>query len=178
MKTIEDKIIKELRNGNENYSKINKDILKKFIKKQSPKIAVLACSDSRVIPEYIFNKSIGEFFVIRVAGNVAVDPTVIKSIEYAVDHLKISHLIILGHTNCGAIKASEETNDKNDILFNEIKDSFNLDNKNHFKANIRRQLELIPKRSEIIHQNIENNNLKIIGALYHIENGHVEFITS
>jgi carbonic anhydrase len=174
---IEDKIIKELKTGNKNYSKINTNILKKFIKKQSPKIAVLTCSDSRVIPEYIFNKSIGQLFVIRVAGNIAIDPTVIQSIEYAVDHLKISHFIILGHTNCGAIKASEESNDDNVVLFNEIKESFHLDNNNHFKANILRQLEMIPKRSDTINKNIKNKNLKLIGALYHIEDGLVEFIT-
>ena len=76
MKKIKDNLIEELESWNKKYSKKNKNIFKKFLKGQSPKIAILTCSDSRVIPEYIFNKSIGDLFVIRVAGNVAFDPSV------------------------------------------------------------------------------------------------------
>jgi len=175
MKKNKDNLIKELETGNKEYSKKKRSIFKKFIKSQCPEIAVLTCSDSRVIPEYIFNKSIGDLFVIRVAGNIALDHTVIKSIEYAVDHLKVGYLIILGHTNCGAVKASEETEDKNEILLNEIKESFNLDPDNHFRANILRQLDMLPKRSEIIKNQINNNKLTLIGALYNIKNGVVDF---
>lgn len=175
MMTMEDKIIKDLIAGNKIYSEKNKSTIKKYKKKQSPKVAILTCSDSRVIPEYIFNKSIGELFIIRVAGNIAFENSVLKSIEYAVDHLKVNHVIILGHTNCGAVKASEETKENDNFLLNEIKKSFNLD-KNHFKANILRQIEMIPKRSEIIKEKIQNNNLKLIGALYKIETGNVEFM--
>ena len=175
MKKIKDNLIEELESGNKEYSKKNKNIFKKFLKGQSPKIAILTCSDSRVIPEYIFNKSIGELFVIRVAGNIALDSTVIKSIEYGVDHLKVSHLIILGHINCGAVKASEETNDEKDVLFNEIKESFILEPDNHFRANILRQLNMLPKRSITINNKIKNKKLTLIGALYNLKDGQVDF---
>lgn len=175
MMTMEDKIIKDLIAGNKIYSEKNKSTIKKYKKKQSPKVAILTCSDSRVIPEYIFNKSIGELFIIRVVGNVAIENSVLKSIEYAVDQLKVNHVIILGHTDCGAVKASEETKENDNFLLNEIKKSFKLD-KNHFKANILRQIEMMPKRSEIIKEKIDKNNLKLIGALYKIETGNVEFI--
>ena len=175
MSVTDDEVLKNLVESNKVYSTKNKDIIKKHIQKQSPKIAVLTCSDSRVIPEKIFNKSIGEIFVIRVAGNIALDYSVIKSIEYAVDHLKVSHMIILGHTNCGAIKASETTHDENDALLNEIKKSFNICN-NHFKSNIIRQFQLLPERSKIVKNHIINHNLKLIGALYNIEDGIVEFL--
>ena len=176
MKNTTNKIIEDLKKNNKIYSNKNKQFLKKFIKKQSPKIAVLTCSDSRVIPEYIFNKHIGEIFVIRIAGNVAVDPTIINTIEYAVSHLNISLFIILGHTNCGAVNASEESNDEENELINEIKKSFILDENNHFKANIYRQLSMLPKRSQIIRKKIENNELKMIGALYNLKDGLVEFL--
>jgi carbonic anhydrase len=169
-------IITDLKNGNKQYSKKNKHIFKKFIKGQSTKICVLTCSDSRVIPEYIFNKSIGELFVIRVAGNVAIDHSVIKSMEYAIDHLKIKYLIILGHNRCGAVIASEESEDKNEKLFEEIKKSFIIDPNNHSKANIIRQIEMLPNRSKIIKNKKDNNELTLLGVYYNIEDGSIEFL--
>jgi carbonic anhydrase len=174
---MSDNIIKELINKNKEYSIKNKKIFQRFLNNQSPSIAILTCSDSRVIPEYIFNKSIGELFVIRIAGNIAIDSTIIKSIEYAVDHLKVSHLIILGHTNCGAVKAAEESNNDNNILLKEIRDSFILNPDNHIKANIMRQLIMLPKRSEVINNQINNNILELIGAVYNLKDGLVDFIS-
>lgn len=174
-KNISDLII-DLKENNKKFIKKNKEILKKHINGQSPKIAILSCSDSRIVPEFIFNKSFGDLFVIRVAGNIAIDDSVIKSIEYAVDHLKIQYLIILGHTNCGAVIASEKSDDKNQKIFNEIKESFILDIDNHFRANILRQLKMLPERSNTIKNHINNNNLIMIGALYNLETGIVDFL--
>jgi carbonic anhydrase len=70
--------------------------------KQEPKVVVLACSDSRVSPEILFDKSLGDLFVVRSAGNVA-DAIGVGSIEYAVEHLGSSVLVVLGHTGCGAV---------------------------------------------------------------------------
>ena len=72
---------------------------------QDPFAIVLGCSDSRVPPEIIFDSGIGDFFVIRVAGEVAGDQ-VLGSIEYAATHLNTSLLLVLGHTNCGAVSAA------------------------------------------------------------------------
>ncbi len=72
---------------------------------QHPYAIVLACADSRVAPELIFDESLGKLFVVRVAGNVA-DPVVLGSIEYAVEHLHANLLMVLGHENCGAVKAT------------------------------------------------------------------------
>ena len=73
---------------------------------QAPFAVVLACSDSRVPVEAIFDRGIGDIFVVRVAGNVAMDSSVIGSVEYAVSHLKCPLLVILGHTECGAVAAA------------------------------------------------------------------------
>jgi len=74
-------------------------------KGQSPHSIVLGCSDSRVPPEIIFDQGLGDLFVIRVAGNV-VDDIVLGSIEYAAEHLGSSLLMVLGHSDCGAVKAA------------------------------------------------------------------------
>jgi Carbonic anhydrase len=72
---------------------------------QHPRVAVLACSDSRVAPELIFDQGLGELFVVRSAGNV-VDPVAIGSIEYAVEHLGSRVIVAMGHTKCGAVTAA------------------------------------------------------------------------
>jgi len=73
---------------------------------QMPFATVLACSDSRAPVELIFERGIGEIFVIRVAGNMAMNSDVVGSAEYAVEHLGIPLLVILGHTGWGAVKAA------------------------------------------------------------------------
>lgn len=72
---------------------------------QSPKAIILGCSDSRVPPEIIFDQGLGDLFVIRVAGNV-IDDIVLGSIEYAAEHLGSSLLMVMGHSNCGAVQAA------------------------------------------------------------------------
>jgi carbonic anhydrase len=74
-------------------------------KSQHPYAIILTCSDSRVPPEIIFDKGLGEIFVIRVAGNVP-DPIVLGSIEYAAEHLGSPLVMVLGHERCGAVKAT------------------------------------------------------------------------
>jgi carbonic anhydrase len=76
-------------------------------KKQTPWAVVVACADSRVAPEILFNETLGNLFVVRNAGNV-VDPVTIGSIEYALLHFHIQTVLILGHDTCGAVQASAE----------------------------------------------------------------------
>lgn len=73
---------------------------------QAPAAAVLACADSRVPPELIFRAGLGELFVVRTAGNTARGDEALGSIDYAVDHLGVSLVIVLGHTHCGAVGAA------------------------------------------------------------------------
>ena len=75
-----------------------------LIKGQHPELLVVCCSDSRVVPEKILSCSLGEVFVIRTAGNV-INEGELASISYAIDHLHINHILIMGHTHCGAIHA-------------------------------------------------------------------------
>ncbi len=73
---------------------------------QTPVAAIIACADSRVSPEIIFRANIGQLFVIRAAGNTTWGDEVLGSLEYAVDHLNVSLVLVLGHTKCGAVGAA------------------------------------------------------------------------
>ncbi len=75
---------------------------------QHPFAAILTCADSRVPPEILFDQGLGDLFVVRVAGNV-VDDEIIGSLEYAVEHLGVRLIMVLGHERCGAIRAALET---------------------------------------------------------------------
>ncbi|MBF0313417.1 MAG: carbonic anhydrase [Oligoflexia bacterium] len=80
-------------------------IRKELANGQAPYAIILSCSDSRLPPEIIFDKSIGEIFVVRVAGNIP-DPIILGSLEYAAEHLGSPLLMVLGHEKCGAVKAT------------------------------------------------------------------------
>merc|ERR1712060_468323 len=74
-----------------------------LIMKQFPSVAVLGCSDSRVPVEIVFDQGLGDMFVVRVAGN-CLDTSTRASLDYAVDHLKVKVVVVLGHEGCGAVK--------------------------------------------------------------------------
>lgn len=101
------KIVEKMKAGNLSYvDRVNKELLKDTaVNGQHPYAIVICCSDSRVIPEEIFSASLGEIFVIRVAGNV-LDKHQLGSIEYAAAHLGCKLVLMLGHTRCGAVGAA------------------------------------------------------------------------
>src|SRR4029077_7516633 len=82
----------------------------RFLKTQRPFATILACSDSRVPPELLFDQGFGDLFVVRVAGNVAGDD-VIASIQYAIAHLDNKLIVVTGHQNCGAVSAALASDD-------------------------------------------------------------------
>ena len=94
-------------NGTPTAQNMCLNTLRKFAFHQEPYAAVLSCSDSRVVPEIIFDCGIGELFVVRVAG-IAVGHNVTESIEYAVKKLKVPLLVLLGHDDCGVMKYAKE----------------------------------------------------------------------
>ena len=101
----------DIEQGNKDFiNRINKDNYLKelrdnLVKGQHPEVLVITCSDSRVVPEMIFNASLGDIFVIRTAGNV-INEGELATVEYAIEHLKVKRIIVLGHTHCGAIHAT------------------------------------------------------------------------
>ena len=101
----------DIKKGNQDFlnilenNKELKDRRDELVKGQHPDTLIITCSDSRVVPEYIFNASLGELFVIRTAGNV-INEGELATVEYAIEHLKVKRIIVLGHTHCGAIHAA------------------------------------------------------------------------
>lgn len=114
-----DEALQKLMDGNKRYvannmgacSQTNAALREGLSKSQKPYAIILSCSDSRVSPEIIFDKTLGEIFVIRVAGNVP-DPVVLGSIEYAAEHLGSPLVMVLGHERCGAVTAAVDAKGK------------------------------------------------------------------
>ena len=143
---------------------------------QHPYAVIVTCSDSRVVPEYVFNADIGDLFVIRVAGNV-IDDHQLGSVEYAAEHLGIRLIVVLGHDHCGAVDAAINHDPDGYIKF--ITDEIKLaigDETDDYKAcclNVRRSVSLIESSFEIHRE--EEHGMKVIGAIYRLESGKVEF---
>jgi len=162
----------------------------RFLIKQKPFATVLGCSDSRVPPELLFDQGFGELFVIRVAGNI-VEPSVIASIQYAVEHLDNKLIIVLGHQNCGAVTAAlappDQTKDEPPelrYLLDRIRPAIeSVDRQQEqeqriaaaVEANARasvKQLRQVPS----IAAAIETKNVKVVGAVYHVDSGKITFV--
>lgn len=145
---------------------------------QSPYAIIIACSDSRVIPEQIFMTGIGELFVIRVAGNVIGDFE-LGSIEYAAAHLGSKLILVLGHSHCGAVHAAIHNSGHDSIQYitKEIQkaigsqtDTFTCE-----KLNVRHSMDQILK-SPLIQEMMEQNKLKLAGAHYDTRSGKVTLL--
>lgn len=185
-----------LRNGNTRFLKgtLRKDgqsqaDIKKLSKGQTPHSIILSCSDSRVPPEALFDQKLGEIFVIRTAGE-ALDSTAIASIEYAIEHLGTHNIVVLGHTQCGAVKAALATlhgedagSESLNYLVRDIHPRLKgIDEKQHSadyskeaKANVDGVIQDLATRSTIVAKHLKDKSVKISGALYHVESGEVTF---
>lgn len=143
---------------------------------QQPYAIIISCSDSRVIPESIFDAGIGDLFVIRVAGNV-IDDHQLGSIEYAAEHLGAKLIVVLGHDHCGAVDAAINHDPDGYIKFitDEIKLAIGSET-DDYKAcwmNVRHSIEMIESSFEIHRE--EKRGLRVVGALYRLADGVVEF---
>lgn len=150
---------------------------------QHPKAIVLTCSDSRVIPEILFDQGLGDLFVMRNAGNV-VDDDVLGSIEYAIEHLGVKTLIVLGHENCGAVTATVnhlETNNHIMVIEKSIAPAYELAEKeqgdkihNTVVQNVALSISRIKEDKSLIPANQHLNDLHIYGAVYDLATGVVK----
>jgi carbonic anhydrase len=156
-------------------------------KGQHPFAIIVGCSDSRVPPEILFDQGMGDLFVVRSAGNV-IDDIAIGSIEYAVEHLGVQLILVLGHERCGAVdatlkggevggklkyvveairpavekaKAKGQTTHGCDLLCSSV------------KSNARLVAEKIRRSSPVLTEVVENGILRVVGAYYELESGVV-----
>ena len=152
---------------------------------QSPYAIILGCSDSRVPPEIIFDQGLGDLFVIRVAGNV-IDDIVLASIEYAAEHLHSPLLMVLGHTNCGAVAAALQDDELDGHLPSIAQaieeaveraqdaegDTLDL----AIRAHARITAEHLEESEPILKGLTERGLLKVVAAYYDLDTGFVEIL--
>jgi carbonic anhydrase len=164
------------------------DVRESLAKSQKPYAVILSCSDSRVPPEVIFDKGLGEIFVIRVAGNIP-DPIVLGSIEYAVEHLGTPLIMVLGHERCGAVTAAVDANGKAEGNIGAIVKAINpavIQAKKEYKGkdksqlvetavndNIRLVQKNLTKQSPVIAHLVKEGKVKIVAAKYDLDDGKV-----
>jgi carbonic anhydrase len=153
---------------------------------QYPFAVILSCMDSRTSSELIFDQGLGDIFSIRVAGNI-VNDDILASIEYAVKYVGSKVLMVLGHTECGAIKSAKAGVEDGHItsLLGKIQPSITKallrDSGDHIHsdevayANVENSLEEILTRSEIVKELFKKGEIGLVGGVYNIENGQVDF---
>jgi carbonic anhydrase len=161
---------------------------------QTPFAVVLGCSDSRVPAEIVFDQGLGDLFVIRVAGNI-VAPSQIGSVEFAAERYGVRLVVVLGHSNCGAILAtidelgrgSKEQSRHLRSIVDRIRPSVQSfigtpiandhDALVHHavRANIRMSANHLRHGSDVLELLIENHGLMVVGAEYSLDTGVVEF---
>ncbi|MEO5331024.1 MAG: carbonic anhydrase [Magnetococcus sp. YQC-5] len=163
-------------------------IAETFAKGQHPFVTIISCSDSRVPVEHIFDRGIGDLFVVRVAGNVA-DTDEIGTTEYGAGHLITPLILVLGHTKCGAVTAVVK-GDKvggnipklvdNIIPAAERSKAKGLTGdaliQDAIRENVQQSIQDLLSNSEELYHLRHANKVKMVGAVYHIENGTVEWL--
>jgi carbonic anhydrase len=148
------------------------------VDKQEPFAAVLACADSRVPVELVFDQSIGRIFVTRVAGNI-VSPEIIASLEYAVAVLGVRALLVLGHSGCGAVKAAMKADNvpgQISSLYPPLRPAVEQSTGNLDKAievNARLQAELLRTSSTVIRDAVKAGTVKVTAGIYDLATGKV-----
>jgi carbonic anhydrase len=161
---------------------------------QAPFAIILGCSDSRVPAEIVFNQGLGDLFVIRVAGNI-VAPSQVGSVEFAAARFGVRLVVVLGHSQCGAILATLEelrTPGQNQsrnlrsivdrvrpavevLMRTGLKYEPDVLVQHAVRANVSASVNQLRHGSAILEQLIQNDGLRVVGAEYSLETGVVEF---
>ena len=176
---------------NEQQVKNLSEMREALIDNQQPFAAILGCSDSRTAPETIFDQTLGDVFSVRLAGNVACRKA-IGSLEYSCKYLGSKIIVVMGHSNCGAIKAACDNFEEGNIT--EItkllqpavsEETTTVDPERNSKnsvfvsnvcfLNVKKQIQGIINQSDILKDLLQNNQIGIIGAIYNFASGQVEF---
>jgi carbonic anhydrase len=155
-------------------------------KSQHPFAVIVSCSDSRVPPEIVFDQGLGDLFIFRVAGNV-IDDHGLGSIEYAVDHLNVRLIVVLGHQSCGAVQAAKETIAAKgkapghiESLVTAIKPAVEATAKDDLdttiKANVKHVVQALRSSTPILKAKVDSGDVRVIGGYYSLDTGTVTFL--
>lgn len=194
-----DAALQRLLEGNKRFVKAHithraltiKETRKELAGGQTPYAVILSCSDSRVPPEIVFDETLGQLFVVRVAGNI-VDPVVLGSIEYAVEHLGSALIMVLGHEGCGAVAAAYDATGKPEgnigaviepILPAAQKAKDLMKGKSRSEqvdAAIDLNIDLVAGnltvQSQVVKEYVDRGKLKIVKGKYHLRRGDVTLL--
>ena len=192
MNDIQKQELQRLMDGNERFVKgecschtRNLETLKKFMTHQEPKTIILSCSDSRVIPEVIFDCGIGELFVVRTAGaTIGLTFDILESIEFGVSKLKAPLLILLGHDDCGVTKYAKDYYAENKESYTSIMSNLcpiveeqgDLHYDEITKKHTQTLIKLLKERSMIINEAVSSGKLEIVGAHFHFDTGKINLL--
>ena len=154
---------------------------KALTKAQHPRVAVLSCSDSRVPPELVFDAGLGDLFVVRSAGEDA-DPLAIGSLEYAVEHLRSSVIVVMGHQSCGAVTAACSGAKAESVNLDAVESPIasscaKVDPKRPetldlaVRDHVHRVAEEVLARSEILRKAFDDGKLTVIEVYYSLDTG-------
>ncbi len=185
-------ILQELLSGNKRYvegnpTHPNQSLSRRqeMAKGQHPRAAVLACADSRVSPEIVFDQGLGDLFVVRVAGNIVNDP-ILGSLEYAVEHLGTQLIVVLGHQRCGAVGAAcaggEAPGHLGSLLqalapaVDKISESEAGRVDLVAKENVRMTVKSLRSCGPILEEFVRQGKLEVAGAFYDLDTGAVEIV--
>ncbi|MCC5927662.1 MAG: carbonic anhydrase [Cyclobacteriaceae bacterium] len=178
--------------GNSKHPRQDLQRLQEVENAQNPYAVIISCSDSRVPPEIIFDAGIGDLFVIRTAGNL-VENLELGSIEYAVEHLGVELVLVMGHEDCGAVTAflsKEEAHGHiHDIMehlshekeiISALKKEQNLNQSIHecILANVDHTVRQLTLEDPMLSSKVAAGTLKVVGAIYDMHSGKVKFDTS
>lgn len=157
-------------------------------KGQEPFATILACSDSRDPVELIFDRGVGDLFVVRVAGNIA-GLSELATVEYGIGHLNTPMLVVMGHTKCGAVTAvanGAELHGHLHVLADKIQPAVDKTKAGKpdpdelvprcIQANVWQTIEDIIKQSSVVREKLAEGKLSIIGAIYDLEQGKVSWL--
>ena len=153
-------------------------------KGQRPFAVIVDCSDSRVVPEFIFDQGLGDLFVIRTAGNI-VDDIAIGSVEYAVKHLGVRLVLVLGHDDCGAVIATVaggKAEGHIDAILQAIRPAVAVARQkpgnlldNAIAQNVDMVINRLQSAQPILAQALQTGDVRIVGGVYHLKDGSVDW---
>jgi carbonic anhydrase len=166
----------------------------KLSKATDPFAIILGCSDARVPAEIVFDCGLGDLFVIRVAGNI-VAPSLVGSVEFAAERMGTRLVVVLGHTQCGAIQATIEALEKPDasasrnllaivdrvrpsvegLFATDLRQDHDALSRAAVRANIRASANHLRHGSRVLEQLIQDEGLLVVGAEYSLDTGRVDF---
>jgi carbonic anhydrase len=185
--------IARLKDGNNRYTNGNlqhpgqtTERRAELAKSQHPFAIIVSCSDSRVPPEIVFDQGLGDLFICRVAGNVINDES-LGSIEYAVVHLGVRLILVLGHQRCGTVQAAKETIAAKGKALGHIESlvtamkpaveaTVNADLDATIKANVKHVVDALRSTTPILKPKVDADELKVVGANYSLDTGFVSFL--